>query len=168
MKIPKTEHFRYKKLSGSNYLIAGGAAAQIWFPTGSNISLSLISAKLAPMVLNSNPKEWLKVYEDVVVNLSSVHKNYDLWIRGKYNRLGEVGNFAKAIFSSGNKRMALYAVVRNDKKYRKRAQELSKANIPDHALLRTEARVKKESNLSRQIEVVNESRDKMKELVKKV
>ncbi len=159
--VPKTLHFIHKKICGKNWLMAGGSASQIWYPSGSNISLTLFAAKIAPKVLMSNPKEWLDIYQSINKNLISLHSNWSKWINDECKTLAEAGSFAKEIYSIGNKRMALYALVRNGEKYAQIAKEMSMTDIPKYALMSQEIRVVKEPELSRQTLAIDKAKDAM-------
>lgn len=143
MVVPYTQHFISKKLHGKNWLLAGGTAVQAWFPSGSNISISIIAAKIAPKLISGDSSEWLKMYEKVCENLKTLHFNYDRFCSGFCKKKSDMAIFGKGIFSSGNKRMAQYALARNDQSFHDIAKSLSVTDIPEYAVLAKELRVGK-------------------------
>lgn len=168
MEIPNTRHFMHKRVCGNNWLMAGGAASQIWFPSASNISLSLFAAKIAPKVLHSEPQEWLEVYKQINLNLTKLHQSYNTWVYGDGRSLAELGVFARSIYSFGNKRMALYALVRNGEEYADIARKMSTADISQYAMMNHEIRVLSEGDLAKQTRAIDKVRESLwKSLEKK-
>lgn len=161
VEIPGTRHFIHNKIHGKNWLMAGGTACQIWFPSGSNISISLLAAKIAPKVLQSDPVEWLQIYQQINSNLAKLHGSYDRWVRDDCRSLAELGLFAKDIYSFGNRRMALYALVRNGKEYADVAKKMSTSEIPKYAMMSQEVRVIKEADLPQQTRKLDEARSSL-------
>ena len=157
--VPGTRHFTHEKIIGKNWLMAGGAGSQYWFPSSSNISVSLMAATLAPKVVQGeDASALLDVYQQINNNLGDIHWIYDRWINGDHAELPDLGEFAKAIYSIGNQRMALYAMIRNDAAYAEVAKEMSTAVIPQYAMMNQEVRVFKEGELDQQTTRLNQAR----------
>ena len=57
-------HYYYEKPYGKNWLLAGTACQQTWFPTSSGINLGTWAARLAPKIL-LNPIQYGKIYQNL-------------------------------------------------------------------------------------------------------
>ncbi len=166
--VPGTRHFYYHKIFGKNWLMAGGAAAQFWFPSSSNLSISLMAAKIAPKVVMGEAEKWLDVYRNVTLNLEKIHWVYDSWITDKCENLTDLGLFAKAIYSTGNRRMGLYAMVRNGEQYYETAKQMSQSDIPKYAMMSQEIRVMNEQNLAEQTNRLAQARESLMAFIDKM
>jgi flavin-dependent dehydrogenase len=156
--VPRTRHFIHKQFVGKNWLMAGGSACQIWYPSGSNISISLLASKIAPKLINDDASKWLQIYQQITTNLAKLHWSYDRWTLGECKTRRELGLFARDIYSYGNKRMAIYASTRNGPEYEAVAKEVAASEIPDHAMLSQELRIISVDDLQEQTQELNRAR----------
>lgn len=156
--VPRTRHFIHKQFVGKNWLMAGGSACQIWYPSGSNISISILASKIAPKLIKEDAGKWLQIYQQITTNLAKLHWSYDRWCSGKCTSRRELGLFARDIYSYGNKRMAIYASTRNGPEYETVAKEVAASEIPDHAMLGQELRIVSAENLEQQTHELNSAR----------
>ncbi|CAM2067525.1 Carrier domain-containing protein [Sulfidibacter corallicola] len=161
MYVPRTRHFLHKQFVGKNWLMAGGSACQIWYPSGSNISISLLASKIAPKLIHENATKWLEIYQQITTNLAKLHWTYDRWSLGECRSRRELGLFARDIYSYGNKRMAIYASTRNGPEYEDVAKEVAASEIPDHAMLGQELRIISVDDLQQQTQELDRARSSL-------
>lgn len=74
--IPDQQYYIHERAYGQNWLLAGPSYGQFWFPSASGMATSLISASLAPHLLQ-RPEEVGRKYQDYVDGLRETHRVFD-------------------------------------------------------------------------------------------
>lgn len=118
LSIP-SQHFKYNKIYGKNWVLAGGAASQAWFPSASNIGLSVVLAKVADKII-SDTANIGRLYEEHVNGFTYAQEYYSRFINGKRTKL-DIANFLAEVYEGARRRFAHYCLFRDEEKVKELA-----------------------------------------------
>ena len=79
------EHYNHERCYGRNWLLAGPACCQFWYPAAAGVATGLIAARLAPDVLwestLSGSSQAPALYQEYVARVASAHSGLEWLVR---------------------------------------------------------------------------------------
>lgn len=112
--IPNHQYFIHERAYGQNWLLAGPAYGQFWFPSASGVGTSLVAAYLAPKMLE-RPAEAGQQYREYVDGLRETHHNFDRMITADRDEITKelVKTETNHIIAENVKRVGRLATMQN-------------------------------------------------------
>lgn len=108
------EYYTRDRAHGANWLLAGGAFQQIWFPTASGVWSTTLAAAVAPAVLG-DPRGPAHKYEQTMKRLQCVHLHIEQLVHGpEFSRARDVYWFWSRWLSFVPRRLSDYFRIAND------------------------------------------------------
>jgi flavin-dependent dehydrogenase len=103
-------YYYHERISGSNWLLSGPTACQIWFPSGSAVGLALFAARLADQFLQGSTRA-MRLYENYLTSLKKSHGAFE---RMRYQKMDaqSMRQLSDGIFINGGVRLCAYAEAR--------------------------------------------------------
>lgn len=105
--VVPSQHYSFNRFYGRNWALSGGAALQVWYPSGSNIGVSISLAKMSEKII-SEPEKYGEIYTRGCRAFQYIQNHYHKFFNIESPNRIDYANMGAAIVLASAKRFSAY------------------------------------------------------------